>query len=374
MLTMKKILLIEDEQALREGIADVLTFEGYKVIEAADGRSGIEQAIKNLPDLILCDILMPEMNGHDVLRQLAKNEGTRLIPFVFITALSERPDIRTGMEMGANDYLTKPFTHEELLKTIGKQLEKSEEIRKQKEGALNELRSNIIYSLPHELRTPLTGLLGYGQLLMECPEDFDSSMIREAGQDIYSSVMRLNRLIRNYLMYAQLELNKGFPPQSFELNTVGEICQDVALKIAKEYNRQSDLEIEANSAKAIISEEEFNKIVEELTDNAFKFSVAGQKVKLKCWSDPVLFHLRIEDCGHGIPSEKIGKIGAYMQFDRRIYEQQGAGLGLFLAKTITEIYGGSFIIESEPAKGTLIEITLPSNISVSPDQTDEIVD
>jgi signal transduction histidine kinase len=371
---MKKILLIEDEQALREGIADVLTFEGYKVIEAADGRNGIELAIKNLPDLILCDILMPEMNGHDVLRQLAKNEDTRLIPFVFITALSERPDIRTGMEMGANDYLTKPFSHEELLKTIGKQLEKSEEIRKQKEGALNELRSNIIYSLPHELRTPLTGLLGYGQLLMECPDDFDSSMIREAGQDIYSSVMRLNRLIRNYLMYAQLELNKGFPPQPFELNAAGEICQEMALKIAKEYNRQSDLEIEISSAKAIISEEEFNKIVEELIDNAFKFSVAGQKVKLKCWSDPVLFHLRIEDCGHGIPSEKIGKIGAYMQFDRRIYEQQGAGLGLFLAKTITEIYGGSFNIKSETAKGTLIVITLPSNISILQDQSDEIVD
>ena len=371
---MKKILLIEDEQVLREGIADVLTFEGYKVIEAADGRNGIEQALKQLPDLILCDIIMPEMNGHDVLRQLAKNEDTRLIPFVFITALSERPDIRTGMEMGANDYLTKPFSHEELLKTIDKQLEKSEEIRKQKEGALNELRSNIIYSLPHELRTPLTGLLGYGQLLMECPDDFDSLMIRDAGRDIYSSVMRLNRLIRNYLMYAQLELNKGFPPQPYELNTAGEICQEMAMKIAKEYNRQSDLEIETGSAKAIITEEEFSKIVEELTDNAFKFSVTGQKVKLKYWSDPVLFHLRIEDSGHGIPTEKIGKIGAYMQFDRGIYEQQGAGLGLFLVKSITEIYGGSFNIKSEIDKGTIIEISLQSNISALQDQTEDIVD
>ncbi len=115
---MSKILIIEDEKALREEIADILRFEGFEVFQSDNGKDGIGIALEQKPDLILCDIMMPIMNGTDVLKNLMKSEDTRYIPFIFITALSERIDIREGMEMGADDFITKPFTREDVLNSV----------------------------------------------------------------------------------------------------------------------------------------------------------------------------------------------------------------------------------------------------------------
>jgi two-component system, sensor histidine kinase and response regulator len=356
---MKKIVVIEDELLIREGISEFLTFEGYEVFKAENGQVGVDLVAKNLPDLILCDIRMPLMDGYEVRRQLEQDEKMKLIPFVFLTAMVERPDIRTGMELGASDYLTKPFTHEELLKTIKRQIGRQEEFKKQKKEALDELRSNIISHLPHELRTPLNALVGYGQLLMECTNDFDAAMIRDAGQDIFTSAMRLFRMIQNYLIYTRLELNKNVPVTRSELEKTGEICENAARKMAKENLRPKDLECTKCTANVWMPVDEFTKIVEELTDNAFKFSQNDQTVKVTCNADKMTFRLIVEDQGRGMTPEKIGEIGAYNQFDRKIYEQQGAGLGLVLVKKITELYGGSLHIQSEQGKGTKVIVVFP---------------
>ena len=119
---MKHILLIEDNEDLRENTAEILELSNYKVSTAPDGKTGIEIALQNKPDLVLCDVLMPVLNGYDVLHIL--NEHTELtgIPFIFLTAKSEKIDYRQAMEMGANAYVIKPFTESELLDTITRQL------------------------------------------------------------------------------------------------------------------------------------------------------------------------------------------------------------------------------------------------------------
>jgi len=126
-----EILVIEDEKTLREEILDILRFEGFEVLEAVNGKEGLEIALCKLPDLILCDIMMPEMDGNEVLKNLMKSERTRHIPFIFITALSERTDIRSGMDSGADDYLVKPFTVDELLGSIYSRIRKAADIDKQ---------------------------------------------------------------------------------------------------------------------------------------------------------------------------------------------------------------------------------------------------
>ncbi|HEY1038673.1 MAG TPA: response regulator [Bacteroidia bacterium] len=126
----KKILLIEDNNDVRENTAEILALANYTVITAVNGKEGVEFAQKELPDLIICDIMMPVLDGYGVLHLLSKNEKTERIPFIFLTAKVERSDLRKGMEMGADDYLTKPFDDIELLNAIESRLKKSENVKK----------------------------------------------------------------------------------------------------------------------------------------------------------------------------------------------------------------------------------------------------
>lgn len=121
---MTRILIVEDTEELRDNITDALQLEGFEVISAPDGPSGIQMARESLPDLILCDIMMPGMDGFAVLQSLKSEDGDLQVPFIFITALAERENFREGMDLGADDYLVKPFTIDELLKAIHSRLAK----------------------------------------------------------------------------------------------------------------------------------------------------------------------------------------------------------------------------------------------------------
>ncbi len=126
---MKKILLIEDNQDVRENTAEILELAGYKVFTAENGKVGVTAAQTNKPDLIICDIMMPVLDGYGVLHLLGKNQDTASIPFIFLTAKAERSDLRKGMEMGADDYITKPFDDIELLNAVESRLKKAEALR-----------------------------------------------------------------------------------------------------------------------------------------------------------------------------------------------------------------------------------------------------
>lgn len=127
----KKILLIEDNKDVRENTAEILQLANYEVVTAINGKEGVELAQKELPDLIICDIMMPVLDGYGALHLLSKNEQTAAIPFIFLTAKAERSDFRKGMEMGADDYVTKPFDDIELLNAIESRLKKSNSIKKE---------------------------------------------------------------------------------------------------------------------------------------------------------------------------------------------------------------------------------------------------
>ena len=124
----KKILIIEDNQDVRENIEEILDLAGYDTFLASNGKEGIKKAKEVSPDLILCDIMMPEMDGYDVIYFLGLDPVTSCIPFVFLTAKSEKEDFRRGMELGADDYLTKPFEDTALVKAIEQRLKKSERV------------------------------------------------------------------------------------------------------------------------------------------------------------------------------------------------------------------------------------------------------
>src|SRR4028119_2356767 len=158
---MKKILIIEDEETVRSNILELLEIEGFNAIAAENGAIGVQLALFHLPDLIICDVMMPEIDGHGVLTALRQNPVTATIPFIFLTARVDKADLREGMSLGADDYLTKPVRSKELLRAIATRLEKQAAIESFQARKLDELRSNITLSLPHELRTPLNGIIGF---------------------------------------------------------------------------------------------------------------------------------------------------------------------------------------------------------------------
>ncbi|NJB70382.1 CRP-like cAMP-binding protein [Saonia flava] len=128
---MKKILLIEDNEDVRENTADIIELANYEVATAENGKIGVEKAIKMVPDLIICDIMMPEMDGYEVITSLGKNSKTASIPFIFLTAKTGKTDMRMGMNMGADDYLTKPYEEKELLDAISSRLKKHDFLKKE---------------------------------------------------------------------------------------------------------------------------------------------------------------------------------------------------------------------------------------------------
>jgi PAS domain S-box-containing protein len=147
---MKTIMVIEDDKILRENTCDFLKEEGYNVISAEDGLIGLQQAIKNHPDLILCDIMMPNMNGHDFYKTIQQMKSTSSIPLIFLTAKTEKEDLRTGMNLGADDYITKPFDLNELLISVKTRLDKFEKIQEKSDEKFYTLIDN-----------PLTGVFIY---------------------------------------------------------------------------------------------------------------------------------------------------------------------------------------------------------------------
>src|ERR1043166_4284718 len=184
---MKKILVIDDEEWLREMVQLALSQKGYDVIEAGNGALGIEVARKDLPDLILCDVNMEKMDGYRTLSALRNEPPTATIPFILMTGLADNAGMRHGMELGADDYLPKPFTIEGLYAAVDARLRKLATVRAEAERKLADLRDNISMMLPHELRTPLNGILAYGEILVAEAETIQPKDIAEMGQVIYDS-------------------------------------------------------------------------------------------------------------------------------------------------------------------------------------------
>ena len=362
---MKKILVVEDAQSLRKDILEMLGFEGYDAVGAENGLVGVEKARQEVPDLVVCDIMMPGLDGFGVLEELRRDPTTATIPFIFLTARTDRVDIRQGMGLGADDYLTKPFTASELLATVHARLEKRDIIEQITEQKMDDLRGNIILALPHELRTPLNVILGFSDLLNSDAEIMDAARIAEMARHINSSALRLFRLIENFLVYAQTELIKTDSRQldslraGYLLYPRAALVQHIEHK-ARSLGRQADLVLDIQDTTGLgISEEYLKKILEELMDNACKFSDVGTPIAVRAWAESDRYVIQITDHGRGMTSDQWESLGAYMQFDRRIYEQQGAGLGLIIAKRLTELHAGSLGFSSALDKGTTVTVALP---------------
>jgi DNA-binding response OmpR family regulator/two-component sensor histidine kinase len=364
--TTQTILVVEDSRDLLEDVIEMLELEGYEAYGAADGVEGVEAAKELLPDLIVCDIMMPELDGYGVLMELREDPRTAMIPFIFLTAKTEREDMRHGMNLGADDFLTKPFLVSELLDSIESRLRIRNKFDEAANERLEKLRKNIITALPHELRTPLNTIIGFSDMLVMEAQELKPDQIADWATHVNSAAHRLYRLVENYLYYVRLQTavrmhDKRLERSSETTHEFRSIIETEAIKVAHRHERPDDLQLEISDAPVLrLSYTDGVKIVGELVDNAFKFSEAGDTVTLRGKPTDEGYCLEVIDEGRGMTKEQADNIGAYMQFERWLYEQQGMGLGLAIVKLLMEIYNGQFGLEGTLDEGTRVTVCLES--------------
>jgi two-component system, sensor histidine kinase and response regulator len=365
-MAMRNILVVEDEPQIRGNLQEILTLCNFNAIAVADGLQALDALRVMLPDVILCDVNMPEMDGHDFLRMVQTDQLTANIPFIFLTSNSSRPDVRSGMELGASDYLMKPVQADELIKAINVQIAKQTIAQRRSDDQLDKLRSSISSALPHELYTPLNGIIGAADLLIQDHEALAMLERLELAHQIRDSVLRLYYLVRNFMLYVELEMYMTAPdrPERIRQNCRSRVSAkspllNVTQQVAKQHERSADLRLMIEPAELAISESKLIKLMEEVLDNAFKFSEDGQQVQVFGRRQEQSYHIDVLDMGRGMTPEQIVAIGAYMQFDRDRYEQQGGGLGLTIALRLAQLHDGQLLVRSIPGQETAVTVILP---------------
>lgn len=362
----EKILVIEDNHQVRENIIEILESEGYEMYQAESGAIGIDIARKNQPDLILCDIMMPEMDGFQVLEELRRNILTVNIPFIFLTAKDTRDDLRKGMQMGADDYISKPFTIQEVIQAAEIRLNRVKEFKRRSEQKLNELTLNLGAPIAKEISEPLRAIIGFSSMILTEQFQMPKSEIVEFVSLVYNAGLKLNKIVLKTLLFYRLEslsVQNGDIKELHEMITVNskKITEDVCNELAVSYNRLDDLKLSLTEATLKIPEQFYRDLLKEMLENALLFSPKNSMVKVVSGIENNRMQISIIDEGIGMSESQVADIGDYMQFNKEMFNQPGIGLGITISKRIIKLFDGSFSINSKQGMGTIIKISLNLN-------------
>lgn len=354
------IHIIDDDERLGAALSAGLESHGFRATFSQSVEAGLAAARTQYPDLILCDINMPGKNGHRMLEELRRDEDLANIPFVFMTGNPLFSQPREGMDLGADDFLLKPFALPTLVACITARLRRSN-ISGQGEAALvKSLRDGLRRGLPHEFFTPLTGIIGFAEMLEQEGDQMKPEECREALRNILLSSRRLQRTLRNYI-YAvdRLTPDSASPFPSLPAATVTQLLTQGARVAAERHQRTADLALQIAGAPLAGSANELTLMVEELVDNAFSFSRPRSVVRVQCAPVENELHITITDRGRGMTRQQLKNLGLFRQFERNKYEQQGLGVGLFIVQQAVRRAGGLLRFESVKDEGTSCHVILP---------------
>jgi two-component system sensor histidine kinase/response regulator len=363
---MAKILIIEDEEPVRANLIELLDAEGYDTLQGADGITGVNLARNENPDLIICDIFMPGVGGYGVLSALNKDETTAAIPFIFLTALTERDDQRKGMELGADDFISKPFTRQEILKAIQTRLGKKSSLEERVRRQVTALSRYINISLPHELLTPLSMILEHSRMLSDEGSTLSRPEIATLAREIQQAASRLLSSIRDYSLYTEME---SAMQNSNRLNAMRSAITPSAAAILREIvqvrmsaeNRLDDLRLELEDAPIAIAEVYLQEIIEKLLDRQLRYSFSGTPVRLTGRADVTSgeYRIELEEHGNGAIMAQIQSAQDPESMPRNLTEEAGVDLGLLLMKRLVEIHSGRLEVKNQDAENGSYQVILP---------------
>ncbi len=388
------ILIIDDNPTNLGVLFDYLEALGFELVVALDGVKGFKRAQYAQPDIILLDVMMPEIDGFETCRILKTDEATKDIPIIFMTALTNTQDKIKGFEVGGVDYVTKPIQHEEVLARItthlriqklhqqlesqnallqekNKQLQQEIIERKRAEEKLSTLNQQLkeanaskdkLFSIiGHDLRTPFTALLGLSETVIRYIDAYSKKDIKDTMLRIRASSEIVYSLLENLLAWSRLQRDlMDYHPEEIFLNEIAKHA--VSLFQSNAEQKQITLRNLVPKETAVYADNNMiDTIIRNLISNALKFTYSGGTIEISATQANDYVEVAVSDTGTGISKEYVPKL---FRIDTQYTNvgtggEKGTGLGLNLCKDLVEKNGGRIWVESEIGKGSTFKFTLP---------------
>lgn len=368
------ILIVDDIPKNLQVLSSILNSENYQISFASNGKQALSVVETTLPDLILLDIMMPEMDGFEVCERLMSDPRTKHIPIIFLTGKVETEDIVKGFSLGAVDYVTKPFNAVELLSRVrnhlelklskdaivsySKQLEKYQEELKQVIASKDKFFSIIA----HDLRGPFSGFIGLSELLVDEYEALEKEEISQIADSMNKAAKRLFEFLENLLEWSRSQMGRmEYNPIRIDLKSLFE--RNVALISDTAEKKEITLISEAEQGMAVKADNYMlNTIMRNLLSNAVKFTKPGGNVTVAAFNgDSEFVTIKVIDNGVGMNEDikqKLFNIETKYSTPGTANES-GTGLGMILCKELVDKNGGNISVESEKNVGTTFTVTLP---------------
>ena len=385
------ILVIDDNSLNLQLMSSLLRTNGYKPVIANSGANALKYLEQKTPDLILLDIMMPEMDGFEVIKRLKEDASYAEIPVIFLTAKSDVTDVVNGFRLGAVDFITKPFRSEEVLARIKTQLSlkqalidleqknktllklnqqienarlKLEQQAKQLEN-LDAQKNRFFSILAHDLRNPFSGFVGMTKILAENRQDMEDSQQEEFIQILDQTAVKVNKLLENLLKWAQLQMGSlEYDKTQFAIREIAAECIDLKQEAT---DQKRILVLNEIDPRCLVNADVqmTTTILRNLISNAIKFTKKDGVIKLDSMRLPDgKLHISVRDNGIGMPKEMLSKL---FQLNEKVSRpgtegEESTGLGLLLCKALAEKQGGELWAESEEGEGSVFNFTLPEAV------------
>lgn len=368
---MARILVVEDESTIREEVMDWLQFEGYEIDGAANGRLALARIYQACPDLIISDIAMPEMGGYELLLEVRSEPQLLHVPFIFLTAATERADIRHGMAAGADDYLTKPFTHQELLNSVRTRLDKQAQFDTQVQAnfdamsaALNEerekqlLKSRLMAMFSHDFRNPLASILSSSNMIRNYEDRLSPERKRQHLDRIDGAVHVLLQMLDEMMMIAEMEGNYlQYTPQPVDVVL---LVADLVDELRVIDQNAHTLTFVGESLGMVEADPKLLRhILTNLGSNAMKYSSDNTEIRFSVAATDQHIIFTVEDQGRGIPADSVSLLFDPYFRANNVDGIKGTGLGLSIVKYCVDHHSGHIDVESVLDKGSRFIVTIP---------------
>ncbi len=361
-----KVLIVDDVVSNVLLLKILLTNEKFQVCTASNGKDCIEISRKEHPDLILLDVMMPDLNGFDTAVILKKGEDTKDIPIIFLTALNTPQDLVHGFQVGASDFLTKPFNKEELVMRVTQQIslvaakriieQQNQELR----ATLNN-RDKMYSVIAHDLRSPMASIRMVLNLVVA------SASPETVGEEVYNLLDQANReseevhdLLDNLLKWTKSQTGRlNVVKQELELNDIIPGVVEIFDTIAATKHIKLELKSESDSLKVEADNDMLKTVVRNFLSNAIKFSPADSTIEIAMTKENEFAKVSVRDHGVGIASDRLDSIFHKGETTYGTGGEEGSGLGLQLCQDFARKNGGDCTVESVEGQGSTFSVLIP---------------
>lgn len=365
------ILVVDDTEQNVTVVSQILRSAGYNVIPAFSGTSALGILERRQPNLILLDVMMPDMDGYEVCEKIKAQDNLRSIPVIFLSALHDTDKKVKALEVGGVDYITKPFQEAEVLARVKlhirtHDLEIQRQLHTQQLEKLNSEKDRLMGIVSHDLRSPLSGIVGLSELLKDAQEPIDVEFVRQLSEVIFSTSSHLISLVNDLLDIAKIESGEQHKLKLTEepVKEIFKTVKNIFFQLAKHKSISLELLQEDELQLIHCDVPKMKQIFNNLISNAIKFTPENGYVYLKHYQREENNIFEVQDTGIGISPEDLPKLYEKFGDHQRLGTdgEKGTGLGMPIVKSFVDLHDGTIEIKSIVGEGTTFVITLPKQI------------